>query len=362
MSHSARASWERSLIPVSRPSSSTSSAATSRPSARASATRSVTYSSPDTADGWRSTIRRRSHAASTAYKPGVDLADPALLVGGVLVLDDPLDGAALVADHAAEAGRVDRVHGHERDRGVVQRSRLEQGCEQRSPHQRHVAVEHEDLGHVIGQHRGGRRTASPVPAAPPGARRRRSPATASRTASVAGEYTTTAGRRWRSTAASSTYSTMAGRTAGGAPWASSTASACRGRRPARWRRCGARACRGPTGHGTSPVAGARRSQVGGGRRWEGCRGSMPASYLRDRGRGRRPAAVPPRAGTAPRAPPGRRRLKPPGRRASGVGRTIASVPRGPIVCPRARPRVARRGRSHLRPPPSGRRPHEEERP
>ena len=71
MSHSARASWERSLIPVRRPSSSVSSAATIRPSSRANATRSVRYSSPVVGDGRRSPIRRRSHAASIAYRPAL---------------------------------------------------------------------------------------------------------------------------------------------------------------------------------------------------------------------------------------------------------------------------------------------------
>ena len=71
MSHSARASWARSLIPVSRPSSSVSSAATIRPSSRANATRSVRYSSPVVVDGRRSPIRRRSHAASIAYSPAL---------------------------------------------------------------------------------------------------------------------------------------------------------------------------------------------------------------------------------------------------------------------------------------------------
>ena len=61
----------RSLMPVSRPSSSTSSAATSRPSSRAIATRSVRYSSPVVALGSRSPIRRRSHAASSAYRPAL---------------------------------------------------------------------------------------------------------------------------------------------------------------------------------------------------------------------------------------------------------------------------------------------------
>ena len=71
MSHSARASWLRSLMPVSRPSSSTSRAATSRPSSRAIATRSVRYSSPVVALGSRSPIRRRSQAASRAYSPAL---------------------------------------------------------------------------------------------------------------------------------------------------------------------------------------------------------------------------------------------------------------------------------------------------
>ena len=61
MSHSARASWARSLMPVSRPSSSTSSAATSRPSSRANATRSVRYSSP--------VVGRRLEVADPAPQP-----------------------------------------------------------------------------------------------------------------------------------------------------------------------------------------------------------------------------------------------------------------------------------------------------
>ena len=58
-------------MPVRRPSSSVSSAATIRPSSRANATRSVRYSSPVVGDGRRSPIRRRSHAASIAYRPAL---------------------------------------------------------------------------------------------------------------------------------------------------------------------------------------------------------------------------------------------------------------------------------------------------
>ena len=107
MSHSARASCERSLIPVRRPSSSTSSAATRRPSSRANATRSRQVELAGRG--------RRTQVADPAaepgrvdgVQPGVDLADLELLLGGVLLLDDPLHGPAVVADDAAQAGRVD---------------------------------------------------------------------------------------------------------------------------------------------------------------------------------------------------------------------------------------------------------------
>ena len=72
--------------------------------------------------------------------PAVDLADRALLVGGVLLLDDGRDGAVVVTQHPAVAGRVGQ---RRRDDGDGVATRVVHGDEPEQRlrgQQRHVAV------------------------------------------------------------------------------------------------------------------------------------------------------------------------------------------------------------------------------
>ena len=87
---------------------------------------------------------------------GVDLGDLALVIARVLVLDDPLNRPALVADHAAEPRGIEGIDGDEREGRVVERARLEEGGEQVGADERHIPGDHEDLLGLAGQ-RGKRR-------------------------------------------------------------------------------------------------------------------------------------------------------------------------------------------------------------
>ena len=100
---------------------------------------------------------RRAQVADPAAEPrrvdgvqaGVDLADLELLLGGVLLLHDPLHGAALVPHHAPEPGRVDGGDGDQRDGGMVHGPRLEQRRQELRIHQRHVAGEDQHVLDVV---------------------------------------------------------------------------------------------------------------------------------------------------------------------------------------------------------------------
>ena len=83
-----------------------------------------------------------------AYRPGVRLVRLELLGGGVLRLDDALHRAELAADDATEGRRVRGEDARERDRGVVLTARLEHGLQVGAGHERHVAVDDQDLGRV----------------------------------------------------------------------------------------------------------------------------------------------------------------------------------------------------------------------
>ena len=207
MSHSARASCARSLMPVRRPSSSTSSAATSRPSSRAKRTRSVTYSSPLTGEG--------SQVADPAPEPrrldrvqaGVDLADrraprPVASLSSTIrstvppslrtTRPSPVGSIASTLTSATAAWSMPRASSS--------------AVRQLGPHQGHVPVEHEHLVDVVVERpRAPRAARRRCRAGRPGGRRRRAVATASRTASVAGRVDhQRPRRRSTATAASST--------------------------------------------------------------------------------------------------------------------------------------------------------------
>ena len=170
----------------------------------------------------------------------VDLGDLALLVGRVLVLDDALDRAAVVAHDPPQAARIDRVDRDQRDRRVVQPAELEQRLEQVLP--RRAARHPRRRG--APRRRPARRRAPPgghrpSRAARPGARcrpvtrppRARQPLPASRRRPAGSPS-----HRWRRRARGRP---SAGRTPGGAPWAGSTSCACRGRPRGRSRPCAA---------------------------------------------------------------------------------------------------------------------------
>ena len=95
-------------------------------------------------------MRRRSHAASNAYRPALISLRLELLGRRVLGLDDALDRAELATHHAAELGRLGREHAGEGDGGIVGPSRVEHRVDVRAGHERHVARQDEDLGRVAG--------------------------------------------------------------------------------------------------------------------------------------------------------------------------------------------------------------------
>ncbi len=126
--------------------------------------------------------------------------------------------------------------GHRR---VVHRARLEQRGEQLGSDERHVARQDQHLVHVVGQCRDGGSQRIARPARLGLDHRVGGPAsTASRTASVDGGHDDDAGASMSpATAASSTYCDHRAPAApGAAPWAATTACACRGPRRARPRR------------------------------------------------------------------------------------------------------------------------------
>ncbi len=204
MSHSARASWARSLMPVSLPSSSVSSAATSRPSSRANATRSVRYSSPEAGEGRRSPIRRRSHGASIAYRPALisaiwrssSVASLSSTIRSTVppslrtTRPRPVGSTASTDTSAIAAWSSARASSSaDRSAGWTSGTSPESTRTSSTPSGRTASAA---------------RTASPVPRGSAWRAVAARPATASRTASVAGEYTTSGSVPVASTAASST--------------------------------------------------------------------------------------------------------------------------------------------------------------
>ena len=95
-------------------------AATASRESRSSATTSVRYCSPCAFAVPTSEMCARSGARLEDVDARVDLGDGCLVVGGILLLDDPLHAAVGVADDAAVAGRVvdDRAQ-HGRGRAAL---------------------------------------------------------------------------------------------------------------------------------------------------------------------------------------------------------------------------------------------------
>ena len=184
----ASASWARSLIPSSVPSSGTSWATTASPSARARSTSSVRYYSP-VAGRWRQALDPPPQPGGVErVQAGVDLADLELVGRRVARLDDPRDpvrrrrritrpsapGSRSSNDTSATAAPAPRW----RSSRPVDEVRLDE---------RDVAVEDHDLGRVGGH--GGQGSPDGV-AGPVGALLERegdARGNASRTAAVAGE-------------------------------------------------------------------------------------------------------------------------------------------------------------------------------
>ena len=191
--------------------------------------------------------RQRSDAATEpgrieGVQAGVRLVRLELLGGRVLRLDDPLDRPELAADHAAEGRRVGGEDAREGDRGVVLAARLEHRLEVGAGHERHVAVDDEDLGRVGRDARRARRGPRPRSRAgivleregrPIGEDRRRSPrptASRRRPASAPSRPRPCSPRRRARRRASGD------RTARGGPSGATSACASRDRPPARRRR------------------------------------------------------------------------------------------------------------------------------
>jgi hypothetical protein len=84
---------------------------------------------------------------------GVDLVVRELLLRCVFGLDDRLDGAELAADDAAQPIRVGGEDRGNSDRRVILAAGVEDRVKVRAGHERHVAVQHEDLGRVVGHDR-----------------------------------------------------------------------------------------------------------------------------------------------------------------------------------------------------------------
>src|SRR5437588_816193 len=105
---------------------------------------STTFTSMNTSLPWV-TLPRRAHQDS-----GVAVADPPLRLGRILLLRDALHTTAAVADDAAIAFRVVRLHRKESEPPPVrEREKLR---EVRAADERHVPVEHQDpllIGNVL---------------------------------------------------------------------------------------------------------------------------------------------------------------------------------------------------------------------
>ena len=120
-------------------------------------------------------------------EPGVDLVAGELVGGGVLGLDDPLDGRRLAAHDPPELRRVGREDAGERDRRIVLAARLEDASRSGAGHERDVAGQDEDLGGIVGDAASAARTASPVPRGSSWSAKSARSAKTSRTAATAGE-------------------------------------------------------------------------------------------------------------------------------------------------------------------------------
>ena len=99
-------SWARSLMPATSHGSETGTASTSEPASRSSPMTSVRYFSPCALSVVRLASWSRSALAPNDVDAGVDLVDRALVVGGVLLLDDAVERAVGAAHDAAVAGGV----------------------------------------------------------------------------------------------------------------------------------------------------------------------------------------------------------------------------------------------------------------
>ena len=82
---------------------------------------------------------RRRHGK----KAGVDLADRELRGSRVFLLDDARDAPRGIAHDAAVAGGIGNFRGEHRHAFA---RRFEHALERRRPHQRHIAIEHQEIG------------------------------------------------------------------------------------------------------------------------------------------------------------------------------------------------------------------------
>ena len=189
-------------------------------------------------------------------QPGVDLGDLALLVGRVLVLDDPLDGAALGPHDTAEAGR-DRARRRRRAPSPRGRARAPRAARRAAPPSR-AARRPTGRGPPRSPRAGprarrARRRRSRV-ARPGGSCRRAPRRRRGRARSRASRRRSGACRSRRRPRRARTRAS-AGRRARGGPSGRATSSACRDRPRGRWRRSAARARSDVTG----VTGGARQS-------------------------------------------------------------------------------------------------------
>ena len=230
-------------MPSNRPSSSKATALTSRPSSRASRTRSVRYSSPVAGDG----VERLDPAAQPGgiegVQPGVDLVARQLVGGRVAA---PRRSARPCRTRRGRPGRARpgrrrrrwRARSRRRPRGAPRGSRR---GPRRSPAGRRPTARGPRCA-VAGTTASAAATASPVPRGSSwsantaaigegiGDRRDRRREDDDRPAADGGRLRGRPGVERRRPAS-------AGRTAGGGPWGPPSASACRGRPPARRRPC-----------------------------------------------------------------------------------------------------------------------------
>ena len=297
-------------MPVRRPSSSTSSAATSRPSSRAIATRSVRYSSPVAGDGFRSPIRRRSQAASSAYRPALisvswrssSLASLSSTIRSTVppslrtTRPRPVGSSASTATSEIAAWSMARASSR-----AASRSARTSGT---SPET------HEDLLRLIRQRR--ERRAEGV-AGPERLvlERRVGPLRDGVAHGLGGGRVDDdrRERRWPPRRHRARTPPSRGRTAGGGPWACATSSACRDRPRGRRRRSGALGrpdLRGSQGGAPGESRGQRRRWCGGG----GARGGKWRCHVRRADSGVDPRRVSTRSVRAPDRACGRAPCRP----------------------------------------------------